>query len=52
MARTFGDYVRDFFRNWRESDAPLGEKVRLTMANRVRSVARGGCCGHAGEPGC
>jgi hypothetical protein len=50
-------YVRDFFTNWTEYDAPVTEKVRLTVRNRTitmkRLVTEGrGCCGHRGEPGC
>jgi hypothetical protein len=52
MARGLGDYARDFVRNWRRSDAPFGERVRMTLRNRSRSLSRGGCCGHPGEPGC
>ncbi len=51
--RGFGDYVRQFFTNWKESDDPLGRKLRLTARNRL--IAFGtlkGCCGHYGEPGC
>jgi hypothetical protein len=53
----FGRYVRDFFTNWTEYDAPVSEKVRLTIRNRAitarRIVTQGrGCCGHHGEPGC
>jgi hypothetical protein len=51
MARGFGQYARDFFRNWRESDEPLGRKLSLTARNRARALRRG-CCGHRGEPGC
>ena len=49
-----GDYVRQFFSNWNEYDAPLSRKVWLTLKNRGRSVVPPfkGCCGHHGEPGC
>ena len=33
-------------------DKPLVERTRLTFQNRVKAAARGGCCGHPGEPGC
>jgi hypothetical protein len=49
--RSFGTYVRAFFTNWRESDAPLPEKVALTVRNRLRAL-RHGCCGNHGQPGC
>jgi hypothetical protein len=52
MARGLGDYARDFVRNWRESDDPLGRKLSKTAKNRVRATIRRGCCGHRGEPGC
>jgi hypothetical protein len=52
MARGFGDYARDFARNWRRSEDPLGAKLRVTIRNRFRSLARGGCCGNHGQPGC
>ena len=50
-------YVRDFFTNWAEYDAPVTEKIRLTVRNRTITVKRlvtegRGCCGHRGEPGC
>ena len=51
--RGFGEYVRQFFTNWEESDEPVGRKLRLTARNRL--IAFGtlkGCCGHYGEPGC
>jgi hypothetical protein len=52
--RTLGHYVRDFFANWNESDAPLATKVRLTVRNRLKAYAPPfrGCCGRLGEPGC
>ncbi|GIU99991.1 MAG: hypothetical protein KatS3mg014_1607 [Actinomycetota bacterium] len=43
--------ARDFFTNWRGSDAPLPRKLALTVRNRARALARG-CCGHPGQPGC
>ena len=51
--RGLGDYVRDFFTNWEDSDDSLPTKLRLTARNRA--IAYGtlrGCCGHYGEPGC
>lgn len=46
-------HVRNFFTNWREYDAPIGTKLRLTLRNRVKATfSRAQCCGHAGEPGC
>lgn len=53
--RTVADYARDFFANWRTSDAPLADKVRLTLRNRARAYfvpPIRGCCGNPGEPGC
>jgi hypothetical protein len=48
-----GDYVAQFFTNWREYQAPVGKKLWLTARNRMLSVTRlKGCCGHHGEPGC
>jgi hypothetical protein len=52
MARGWGDYVRDFVRNWRGSEEPLGAKLSKTARNRVRARIAFGCCGHPGEPGC
>jgi hypothetical protein len=52
-SRGLGEYVRQFFTNWEESDEPIGRKVKLTARNRL--IAFGlmrGCCGHYGEPGC
>ncbi|MGH2724683.1 MAG: hypothetical protein ACRDI0_10570 [Actinomycetota bacterium] len=55
--RSLGRYVREFFTNWAEYEAPAPEKVRLTVVNRSRALKRmltegRGCCGHYGEPGC
>lgn len=55
--RGLGRYVREFFTNWSEYEAPVPEKVRLTVVNRSRAFRRmltegRGCCGHYGEPGC
>ncbi len=53
--RTVGDYARDFFSNWNEYDAPLAEKVKLTVKNRFKAYAVPpikGCCGNRGQPGC
>jgi hypothetical protein len=48
-----GDYVRQFFTNWRDYDAPVGPQVWLTLKNRGRAfLTLKGCCGHRGEPGC
>lgn len=45
--------VRAFFTNWREFEAPLSTKVRLTLRNRWRAtVLLKGCCGNHGQPGC
>jgi hypothetical protein len=52
VARGLMHYVEGFFLNWKESDKPLPERTRLTLQNRVKAAARGGCCGHPGEPGC
>jgi len=42
-----------FFTNWRESELPLGTKLRLTFRNQwIKIRYRRGCCGHEGEPGC
>jgi len=55
MAR-FRDQVREhvvaFFTNWRNPDYGFVEKVRLTLRNRAKSLANGGCCGNHGQPGC
>lgn len=48
-----GEHIGNFFTNWREFDAPVGTKLRLTLRNRLRATfSRAQCCGHAGEPGC
>lgn len=54
MARGIGDYARDFRRNIRDYEGPLGKKIWLTLRNRAiaTSQVRKGCCGHPGEPGC
>jgi hypothetical protein len=46
-----GRLAANFFTNWREYDAPLGEKLLLTGRNRAIALTKG-CCGHPGEPGC
>jgi hypothetical protein len=46
------EHVGNFFTNWSVSDLPFTRKVALTLRNRARSLAHGGCCGHHGEPGC
>jgi hypothetical protein len=49
----FASHARNFFTNWREYDAPVGTKLRLTFRNRLRAtLSRSQCCGHIGEPGC
>lgn len=46
-------HTRSFFTNWREYDAPLWTKARLTFRNRWHAIVLlKGCCGNAGEPGC
>jgi hypothetical protein len=52
MARGLSDYVRDFLTNWRASSEPVPRKLSTAARNRLRSIRRGGCCGHRGEPGC
>ncbi|HWO71154.1 MAG TPA: hypothetical protein VNP94_10440 [Actinomycetota bacterium] len=43
--------ARLFFTNWRTSNLPLPERLRVTARNRLRALRRG-CCGNPGEPGC
>jgi hypothetical protein len=39
--------------NWRRSQLPFGEKLRLSMRNTFTKLRnRSSCCGHPGEPGC
>ena len=39
--------------NWRNSDAPLAEKLRQSARNIWTKVRTGSlCCGRPGEPGC
>jgi hypothetical protein len=52
MARGISHYVRSFFLNWSNSDAPAPERAAVTAKNRYRALVHGGCCGHPGEPGC
>lgn len=43
----------DSWRNWRDSELPLLERLRVAIRNNTRKVRRGhSCCGHHGEPGC
>jgi hypothetical protein len=47
------EHVGNFFTNWREYDAPIGTRLRLTMRNRLKATfSTRQCCGHPGEPGC
>ena len=47
------EHVGNFFTNWRDYDAPIGTKLRLTMRNRLKATfSTRQCCGHPGEPGC
>ena len=47
------EHARNFFTNWREYDAPVRTKLRLTVRNRAHATfSRAQCCGHTGEPGC
>ncbi|MGH3441969.1 MAG: hypothetical protein ACRDUY_07980 [Nitriliruptorales bacterium] len=49
----FGRIVRNYTENWRTYDAPVTEKIRLTIRNNARKALTGkGCCGNYGEPGC
>jgi len=42
-----------FFTNWRSSDLPLLERMRVAMRNNAIKIRnRSDCCGHHGEPGC
>ena len=51
--RLLGEHARNFFTNWRVSDASFITKLRLTLRNRTRATfSPEQCCGHAGEPGC
>jgi hypothetical protein len=46
-------HARNFFTNWREYDAPVPTKLRLTVRNRFHATfSSAQCCGHPGEPGC
>jgi hypothetical protein len=44
-------YVGGFFTNWSSSDLPYGQRLALTLKNRVRARWHG-CCGNHGQPGC
>jgi hypothetical protein len=47
------EHIRNVFTNWREYDASIGTKLRLTVRNRLRATfSRQQCCGQTGEPGC
>ena len=51
--RLLQEHIGNFFTNWREYDAPIGTKLRLTMRNRLKATfSMQQCCGHPGEPGC
>lgn len=39
--------------NWRRSNLPFAEKLRLAARNTMIKLRnRTSCCGHHGEPGC
>jgi hypothetical protein len=39
--------------NWRQSDLPFGQKLRLVFSNNwIKIKKRQRCCDHPGEPGC
>ena len=45
--------VGDAWDNWRDSDLPYLQKVRLALRNNLTKLRTGkGCCGNYGEPGC
>jgi hypothetical protein len=45
--------LRSLFTNWREYDAPLTTKLRLSLRNGwIRWRTGSLCCGNDGEPGC
>ena len=53
MADTPRPSLRAFFANWRESDRPFFEKLRMSAGNTATKVRkRANCCGNHGEPGC
>ncbi len=42
-----------FTKNWRSSDLPFAEKLRLATSNQMIKLRKGtSCCGNYGEPGC
>jgi hypothetical protein len=45
--------IRTAFRNFREYDAPIGTKLRMTVSNNLTKLrTRQDCCGNSGQPGC
>jgi hypothetical protein len=45
--------LRAVVTNFREYDADILTKVRLSVANTLTKVrTRSSCCGHPGQPGC
>jgi len=46
------EHAAMFFTNWRNPDYSVAQKVGLTVKNRTLALARGGCCGNHGQPGC
>jgi hypothetical protein len=44
---------RDFIGNWRTTDAPLADKLRMAARNTwIKAKTRSSCCGNHGQPGC
>jgi len=41
-----------FISNWRDYDAPAGEKFAKAFKNLARRALLKPCCGNHGEPGC
>ncbi len=44
---------RDAAANWRNSELPFRERLRVALRNNaIKLRTRSRCCGHPGEPGC
>jgi hypothetical protein len=42
-----------FMRNWRDSDLPFWQRLRVAWHNEwIKVRTRQTCCGNYGEPGC
>lgn len=48
-----GPSLRAVFSNWKNSDAPFWDKVKMALKNNyIKFKKRQNCCGNPGQVGC